>query len=78
MTGMINSGFGRMTSVSRKVKVLPKNVSTPQKAVDVARGKEAARKGAVFSKSMSQIGRQTGDILDVEKKKDKHGRSILR
>jgi hypothetical protein len=78
MTGLIESGFGRATSIPRRLKILPKNVSTPQKAIDVARGKEAARKGAVFSKAMSQVGRQTGDILDVEKRKDKRGRTILR
>lgn len=79
MTGsnILNSAFRRATSIPRKIGVLPENLTSPQKAVDIVRGKEAAREGAASSKSLSAIGGQFGDILNTKRKKDKKGRSIL-
>lgn len=77
MTGIINSSFRRATSIPRKIGVLPENLTSPQKAADIVRGKEAPKKGAVFSKPLARTGSQFGEILNTKRKKDKKGRSIL-
>ena len=72
----INAAFGRLTSIPRKLNVLPENAKTPQGTADILRGKTAPEGNSFFGSGMASVGRSSRTLLGTEKKKDAKGRSL--
>ena len=86
MGGLANNAFRVATTIPRKLKILPKNITTPQKAIDVARGKIEPSRGALLSKPLEEQGRirrsigtlfGRGALKDNEEKKKARGSTLL-
>ena len=76
MTGLIDSAFGRITSIPRSLKIIPKEASTPQKSLDILRGKIKPKGSSLFGKPLTRIGRQSRSLLGTEVE-EKKGRGTL-
>ncbi len=86
MGGLANNAFRNITAIPRKTSVLPGNITTPQKAIDVARGKIEPSRGALLSKPLEEQGRirrpigtlfGRGALKDSEEKKKARGSTLL-
>ena len=59
----VDKAFAVATSPVRKAGILPENMSTPRKTVDVLRGKTMPSKGSLLTKPLALTSRTTGTIL---------------
>ena len=76
MGQVINAGFKNATWGSRKLKILPDNMDTPQGAVDVIRGKTAPHGGSILGKPLKRLGKQSRTLLGTKQKEDSKGKSL--
>jgi hypothetical protein len=56
MTDIANQAFGRLTSIPRKLKVLPEEARTPQGMIDISRGKKKPKHSSLFGDSLYRQG----------------------
>lgn len=61
--GLLNQSFGRMTSVGRKLNILPEEMKTPQGTLDIFRGKTKPKGGTFFGSAIKRFGKRTKSIL---------------
>ena len=57
MGDILNSSFGRATSIARRSNILPEETATPQGSIDLARGKTKPKSKSLFGKPITEFGR---------------------
>ena len=60
---LANKAFGNMTAIPRKLGIIPKEMKTPQGAIDVVRGKTKPQGSSLLGRPLTQLGRTSRSLL---------------